>query len=259
MNKIFPVGILLLLLLGCQPREDKSSLHPEIASEANYKDAAAPASSPDLVVRKLIKDGSLSIEVSNTKDAREQIVQLVGKGKGYISAESQNSYDSRLQFSITARIPAERFDELVTDIEKLARRVEAKNIQVQDVTAEFIDVEARLKTKRELETRYREILKQAKSVEEILSIETQIANVRSEIESFEGRLKYLSDQVSFSTLNLSYYETIGTDFGFASKFVDGLSSGWKNLLWFFLALTNLWPFVFIALGVFYWLWRRRKS
>ena len=94
------------------------------------------------------------------------------------------------------RVPADRFDELLLIIEPLASKIESKNINTQDVTEEFIDVETRLKTKKELETRYLEILKQAKTVTDIISIESQIATVRSEIESMEGRINYLKNQVS---------------------------------------------------------------
>ena len=156
-------------------------------------------------------------------------------------------------------MPADQFDNLIKRIEALADKVENKGINTQDVTEEFIDVEARLKTKRELEARYSEILKQAKTVADILAIESQIANVRSEIESMTGRLNYLKNQVSFSTLNLSYYQIIGSDFGFATKFVESLKGGWDNLLTFLIFLINLWPFVIgIAIGVIWWL-RRRKA
>jgi len=127
------------------------------------------------------------------------------------------------------------------------------------VTEQFIDVEARLKTKKELEIRYKEILKQAKTVQDIVSIESQIASVRSEIESMEGRLNYLKNQVAFSTLNVTYYETIGTDFGFASKFIESLKGGWDNLLAFIIFMINLWPFVLGLSIVVVWIWRKRMK
>jgi hypothetical protein len=73
------------------------------------------------------------------------------------------------------------------------------------------------------------MLKQAKTVADIVSIEGQIANVRAEVESMEGRLKYLSNQVSFSTLNVSYYQESAAGYGFGSKFIGSLKSGWFNV------------------------------
>ena len=162
-----------------------------------------------------------------------------------------------MQYSQLIRVPADQFDALIARIEPLAVKIENKNINTEDVTEQFMDVEVRLQTKKELEARYREILKQAKTVEEIVSIESQIANVRSEIESMEGRLKYLKNQVAFSTLNVTYYETIGIDFGFASKFVQSLKGGWDNLLAFIIYLVTLWPFVLGLSALVFWFWRKR--
>ena len=144
-------------------------------------------------------------------------------------------------------------------LEGLAEKVDAKNINTQDVTEEFIDVEARLKTKKELEARYLELLKQAKTVADIVSIEGQIANVRAEIESMEGRLKYLNNQVSFSTLSVSYYQESAAGYGFGSKLLNSLKSGWFNLVDFLFWLLRLWPFVLGITAVAIWWVRRRRS
>jgi hypothetical protein len=69
----------------------------------------------------------------------------------------------------------------------------------------------------------------------------------------------LKDQVAFSTININYYQTIGTDFGFASKFVASLKKGWDNLLLFMIGLTTIWPFLLlIGIGTWFYL-RRRKN
>ncbi len=213
----------------------------------------------EIVDRKLIRNGQLEFQTDEVKKTKAEVEKICKELNAYISSESENNYGNRLQYNQLIRVPANSFDALLARIEPLAKKIDNKNINTQDVTEEFIDVEARLKTKKELETRYREILKQAKTVEEIISIESQIANVRSEIESMEGRLKFLKNQVAFSTLSLTYYETIGTDFGFATKFVESIKAGWDNLLTFIIFLINLWPFV-IGLVLFsFWLWRKRSK
>jgi hypothetical protein len=166
-----------------------------------------------------------------------------------------------LVVSIIIRVPSSQYDSMVESIERVGEKTDSKSVNVQDVTEEYIDVEARLKTKQELEARYREILKQAHTVTDILSVETNLNNVRAEIESMEGLLKYLISQVSFSTLNLNFYQKISTDYGFHGKFVEGLSNGWTNFLTFFIGLANIWPFL-ILIGSAIWIfirWRRRKK
>ncbi len=213
----------------------------------------------EIIERKLIRNGSLEFQTEEVKKTKTEIEKICKELNAYISSESENNLGERLQYNQVIRVPANQFDALVARLEPLALKIENKNISTEDVTEQFIDVEARLKTKKELEARYREILKQAKTVEEIVSIESQIANVRSEIESMEGRLNFLKNQVAFSTLNVTYYETIGIDFGFASKLVQSLKGGWDNLLAFIIFLVNLWPFVLGLAALTFWFWNKRRK
>ncbi len=255
--------ILVVLVISCNNR-NASRLAPENEALMSFKEVAMNGAAEQTeqtisIERKLIRNGQLEFKTNDVKKAKLEIEKVSKELSGYISNENENNYGDRLQYNQTIRVPADQFDNLIKRIETLADKVENKSINTQDVTEEFIDVEARLKTKKELEVRYSEILKQAKTVADILAIESQIANVRSEIESMTGRLNYLKNQVSFSTLNLSYYEAIGTDFGFASKFVDSLKGGWDNLLAFLIFLVNLWPFVIGIVAVIIWWLRRRKA
>jgi hypothetical protein len=256
--------ILFVLFLSCDSKR-ALKFAPSDEASMNLKEVAFDASAAEQseqtvsIERKLIRNGQLDFKTNDVKKAKVDIEKISKELNGYISNESENNFGDRKQYNQTIRVPADQFDNLIKQIEVLADKVESKGINTQDVTEEFIDVEARLKTKKELEARYSEILKQAKTVADILAIESQIANVRSEIESMTGRLNYLKNQVSFSTLNLTYYETIGTDFGFASKFVDSLKGGWDNLLAFLIFLVNLWPFVIAIAVVILWWLRRRKA
>ncbi len=262
-NSIFAVPIAFLAMCSGNnnaPGEFAAQADQSVSMDA--KVAPSPTESPIQVTeRKLIRNGDLSFETSDVKKTKDSVETICKEFNAYISNENQSNYGDRLQYNQTIRVPSDKFDELIQRIEADAIKVESKNINTQDVTEEFIDVEARLKTKKELEERYREILKQAKTVQDIVSIESQIATVRSEIESMEGRLHYLKNQVSFSTLNVSYYEIIGTDFGFASKLVRALSQGWDNLLSFLIILVNLWPFI-LLIAALAWAtnrWSKRKK
>ncbi|MCC8174512.1 MAG: DUF4349 domain-containing protein, partial [Odoribacter sp.] len=149
--------------------------------------------------------------------------------KGYISNETTHKYYDRNEYNITIRVTAQNFDTLVNWISNRVGKLDSKNIRVMDVTETFIDLETRIKTKKELEERYKELLKQAKTVKEVLEIEQQIGYLRAEIESFEGRFKYLSDRISYSTLTLVFYEKIenqsGRDYSFGKEIVNAFKSG----------------------------------
>jgi hypothetical protein len=240
--------------------KDEVNWHPMNTSNDEEGSETNSQSAPPIPTeRKLIKNGSLVFKVDDVKETKLQLDKLVKEAHGYPSNETQSNSDDRLEFTITVRIPSARFDEFINNTIKFADKVDSKNITTEDVTEQFIDTEARLKTKKELELRFREILKQAKNVEEILSIESQLSNVRTEIEAAEGKLNYLKSQIAMSTIVITFYEEIGIDFGFGAKFIRSFGLGWDNLLSFIVGITSLWPFVLALVGGIFWFvrWKRK--
>jgi hypothetical protein len=212
-----------------------------------------------VVDRKLIKNGYLTIKIEDVDETKNSVEKICKDHNAYVSSEVQNNYETRMEYEQVIRIPAVSFDVLVQQLESLGVEVKNKSVQTTDVTEEFIDNEARIKTKKELEIRYREILKQAKAVSDILSIESQLNQVRSDIESMEGRLKFLQNQVAYSTLNFTFYKPIGTDFGFGSKIFSAVGNGWDMLLLFIIGLLSIWPFLLIGAGLLYLAIRRMRN
>ncbi len=233
-----------LLLLYCSNHSGDAAFR-DIATED--EEIVTPKQLPsDISERKLTKTGRIRFRTSDMAKTKNTIVQAVTELNGYVSNENASQYGKTMEHTLTLRVPAENFDALLQRIESGAERIDSKNIDVQDVTQEYIDLDARVRTKKELEARYQELLKRANTVEEILQIEAQIGNIRTEIESAEGRLQYLSKQVTHSTLTVTFYEQ-NTHFGFFQKMGNALKNGWNNLLWVVVALTNLWAiFLFIA-------------
>ncbi len=209
-----------------------------------------PARQLKNIERKLIKQGSISFETDDCKKTQQLITQVTKSLNGYLSNDNQYSYSDRIQHSITIRVPSDNFDKLLEQISQSVVELEDQNISVQDVTEEFVDVQARLKAKKAVEKRYLELLNKANSVGDILQVENELARLREQIEATEGRLRYLKDQVSLSTLSITYYQITEKGFGFGKKAKKGAENGWKGLLWFFIGLINIWPFVLIiTIGV----------
>jgi hypothetical protein len=264
MKKLSIIAV-FIFAFGCGQKLEPDSKSNEFAYQGGIsvddtKSTKIFATSAMPISRMLIKTGQLSMQVDDVKKSREKIGEIAQGLKAYISEERLDDFGDRLTVSMMIRVPSPLYDSLVVLMEHVGEKTESKSVNTQDVTEEFIDTEARLKTKKELETRYREILRQAQSVTDILSVESQLNNVRGEIESMEGRLKYLSSQVAFSTLNLSFYQSLSTDFGFIGRLGNGLRNGWTNLLSFFIGLANVWPFLILCLvGVrlFFW-WKAKR-
>ena len=210
------------------------------------------------VDRKLIKTGSVEFETESLSETNTRIIAAVKALNGYVANENEYNGYGRVSINFTVRIPSKNFDKLLKEVSKGVTHFDSKSIDVKDVTEEFVDVQARIKTKKELEARYLEILNKARTVTEILEIERELGSLRADIESFEGRLKYLKDQVSFSTLDIRFYELkqVEKSNRFGQKFIDGFSSGWENLIWFFIGLTNIWPFILLIIAII-WFIRKR--
>ena len=212
--------------------------------------------------RKLIREGSLAFETADAQATKVQIIEQLHQLKGYISKDEISVSNDQKEYLLTVRVPAENYDALLQGVEGLAVKIDYKTSDSKDVTEEFIDVEARVKSKKELELRYTELLKQAKTVTEILEIEREMNALREEIESIEGRLNFLQNSVSFSTLSLRFYEPHSYSSGFSSKIGQSLKGGWDTFLSFALIVLHLWPFILLTVGII-WLVkrfnRRRKN
>jgi hypothetical protein len=227
--------------------DDETSVQEEPGNTGQV----SPPVSESIVVKepeKIIKTGSMSLTVAEYDSAIVSIKNIIKSSQGYIS----NEYESKTSYSIsntlTIRVTSAYFDKLVTGLENSGYNVTSKNIEMQDVTAEFVDIQARLKTKRETEERYREILKQARTIREVLEVESYLKSVREEIESAEGRLKYLNDKVSYSTMTLTIYQESDNPYqpGFGSKMGNAFSGGWDILKGIIIGFFFLWPLWLLA-------------
>ena len=254
---LFVLALLLSLVSCDNPIESTTDL---AASQDSEEIAQIPEENRELV-RKVIKEGRVEFETRDLSATRKQILEVISTHQGYVSSDQEFNYPGRKSNTLVIRIPAGKFDQVLTEATSGVKEFEQKEILVKDMSEEFVDIEARLKTKKELETRYTELLKQAKNVMEMVEIENQIGQLRADIESTEGRLAYLQDQVSFSTLSMTFYESVPEGMGLSHEFKIGFRNGWENLVAFFVLLINIWPFLLLALAGWFGLrvYRGRKG
>ena len=254
MKKIFGLVLIVALITACSSKTEEMSL----ASSMDAKMSADEYIAEDMALNtggsqasidiepQIIKTGRISIETSNAAQTKSLIYKYIGKFGGRISGESRSTYDDITTYLISVRIPAKNFDAMLDSISKSGDNVQDMSIDSQDVTEEYIDITARLKTKKELEARYIELLKKANTVKEIVSIEKEIGNLRSDIESIEGRLRYMNNAVAYSTLDISYYEHAKT---FGNKIVDAFKAGWQVIIYILMAIVKLWAILLLVVAI----------
>ena len=259
-------ALIVLVFCSCSSGESLRLYSAAPSSESFYFDDAQSKSSEqnqdkvEVVDRKIIKQGTIKFQTTDINKTKSLISQTIQELNGYISNENAYDYANRVEHKITIRVPADKFDLLITGISVYVDKFDSRNIDRLDVTEEYIDIEARIKTKKELQGRYRELLKQANKVDEMINIEREIGKLQTEIESIEGKMNYFNDRIAFSTLTVTYYQYYDTasSFGFFSKFIEGLQNGWHGFLVFIIGVSNLWVFI-ILVAVAIYLFRLRRS
>lgn len=260
-KQILLYSTILLLLMGCGPSGSKNeyeapAIQSEMAAPSKERTAAYP--------RKLIKNGSVRFKTDDIGESYRTITNAVRKYEGYIADERSYDYKTSTGIDLTIRVPADKFDNLLSEIitGENVKKIEEKSTSINDVTEEFIDIEARLKVKKESELKLLELLKQSKSVSDIVSINEQLTNLRADIESIEGRLKYLENQVNFSTLTVNFHKETKVSGRFLSELATGFSEGWQIFLRLLTLLSYLWViivFIIIAWRLALYIRRRRRN
>ena len=156
--------------------------------------------------RKVIRNAELNLEAEDPEDAQRKITSIAELRGGFVVESQQSSSEirstTRDTVTMTVRVPSERFSEALADIRNTSSRVILETVKGQDVTEEFIDIEAQIKTKKALEQQFMEIMKRANTVGEALNVQSQLADVRGEIERVEGRKRFLENQSSLSTIKI---------------------------------------------------------
>ena len=163
----------------------------------------------EAVDRKIIRNADLSLEVDSPAEAQHRITSIAESQGGFVvtseakQREHTDPSKRTLDIKLVVRIPSEKFGAALDEIKKLASNLPAENVTGQDVTEDFIDLEARIKTQKALELQFIEIMKQARKVEDALEVQRQIAEVRTEIERLEGRKRFLANRSSLSTITVN--------------------------------------------------------
>ncbi len=231
--------------------------------QQNITEKENQTSDPKPRGKKIIRDGDMHTEVDNLKKAKSFIDSALKKYDAYYENEIYESYDYQSSYRLKIRVPAIHFDSLVNTASTKAGKVTLKNINARDVTEEFYDIKTRLENNESYLLQYRNLLKRANSIKDILEVQEKIRRLEEEMDSRKGRLKYLSDQVNYSTLNLTLIEKHEwqekNKKSFFEKAWHALKEGGSIFKEFILVVLRLWPFAILIVGVVYFIkWLRRK-
>ncbi|MGC4086948.1 MAG: DUF4349 domain-containing protein [Polyangiaceae bacterium] len=207
-RKRFAICLCLLLLASaCRSREPSGGAGTSAAPAPPTAAAATQAAVSEQRLRQVIQKAELSFEVASPSDALGRATHIAESLGGFVAdSNSVASEHSALteQVRLTLRVPVENFSKALRELRTLSAGGGSEQVSSDDVSEEWMDLDARLKTQRALETQFLEILKRAEKVEDALHVEREIATVRTEIERMEGRRRFLAREVALSTIQVSF-------------------------------------------------------
>ncbi len=228
-RRIFPfiAFAVLLALFGCgagQNSADSAAMSSE-ASKASTEmgGASAPAreagfaaqdqsatggSAAAVQNRMVIRTAQLSIRVDSIEKAEREVSRIIGGLGGYVDSATSSDLDSgKPVLSVTMRVPVRGFESAMSKMEALGVRL-SKQIGSSDVTEQVVDLDARIRTLRAQEEVFRQILLQSRRLQDVITLQDKLAQVRMEIESMAGQRKSLANQAAMSTLTVTLTQSL---------------------------------------------------
>ena len=283
------VGIILLLLLvaGCSgaPREDATPEEVDDADMPAPEEDAAPETPEErrreadldnnledngeepVNEEMIIREGTVRLVADEVEEVAGEVRNLTEQYDGYVEnstfQEGENGIFRSAQFKL--RVPAESFNALLDDISALAR-VEKEQISTEDVTEEYVDLNARLEVLEAQEGRLMDMYDEAEDIEDLLAIEEELSRLRQEIESFQGRMNYLERVTAYSTLHVNIgqrVEATPQPENVGEEFLFRFQEGWRIFTSTVVSVTGgllqVWPFMLILAGVGFLVWKKRRK
>jgi hypothetical protein len=247
----------------------------EAPSAVEGGETLATASQDTVGDRMIVRTGSLAIVVKDTEETLKAIERLASELGGYVSDLQSWRQDDQMAATVTVRVLAESFDQARERVKELAIEVESENASGQDVTEEYVDLDARLSNLEAAEQELRELLASAqethKDAESILAIYNEITNIRTQIEQIKGRMKYLENTSKLATLTITVtpekpvvepgWEPLRQAREALRTLVNALKGLVNILIWvilFFLPLAAVLALPLILIWLVWYLRRRRR-
>ena len=230
-----------------------------------YKETGAGAL-PSTEERMIVRTGEMSLVVKDVVDARDEIAQLAVRFDGYVVSSRISGEEQDMRGWISIRVPADSFEQALTELRELAVRVTSESTDSRDITEEYVDLKSRLKNAEATESQYLALLDKAIDVEDIIRIYDSLSRVRSEIEQIKGRMQYLerTSSMSLITVSLRPAATAKPLVRAGWSALEALKSAVRGIVTFgqWLGTIAIWLLIFCPiwgaiLGVI--LWRRRRK
>lgn len=229
-----------------------------VSQPVSLEEADAANTASQAANRKIVRNANLTLEVASPSEVQPKIVSIAESHQGFVvtsEATQRNTEDKsrpEITVNLIVRVPASQFNAVMEGIRAVGTRRLQEKVTGQDVTEEFMDLEARIKNQKALELQFIEIMKRAGKVDDALSVQRELAEVRTEIEKLEGRRRFLENQASLSTINVTLQPPTqivnATGFWYSVRiaFSDGVDVATEIILFLIRAILALTPILVLV-------------
>ncbi|MCL6604209.1 MAG: DUF4349 domain-containing protein [Paenibacillus sp.] len=157
--------------------------------------------------KKLIYRANLTMEVKDYAKAQTEVRNLITLSQGYIIGFTENMSEVERGGTFIVKVPASGFSSFLNNLENVKNESVQKSIEGQDVSEEYVDLGSRLKAKQLMESQYIEFMKKATKSSDLVAFANELGAIQESIEKIKGRMRYIDQNVSFSTVELRLYQT----------------------------------------------------
>ncbi|MCD9024440.1 DUF4349 domain-containing protein [Cohnella silvisoli] len=161
--------------------------------------------------RKVIYRANLVMKVEEFKTAEEQLLNLIHLGGAYVLQFSDSRSADEVGATYVIKVPSSGFSPFLEKLQKIKTLHREREVEGSDVTEEFVDLNARLKAKQVVESRLLAFMDKAAKTDDLVRFSNELARVQEEIEQIKGRIRFLDQNVAFSTINLRLYQATGIE------------------------------------------------
>ena len=159
------------------------------------------------IERKIVTNVDMNVRVDDVNDAMDKVTTLVETGGGFVVSVNRTDAEDETYAFMSFRVPSNNLEATLSRVRDISERVESENRSSQDVTTEFVDVEARLGNLRAAEQQLMVLFERSGKVSDVLEVQRELTNVRGQIESLQGRLNYLSQTTATSLVSVWFHLT----------------------------------------------------
>ncbi len=252
MKKSFTFLLLLLIFsFACQKDKEYPPAVDGITSnmpEPAEKTVSDIPTKQQNIEKQIIKTANILYKVKDYNSEIKRIRETIKKFNAYIEKENEEYSDYLIRNTLTIRVRYDLFDSLITALLKGNGEVIEKTITTRDITTQVIDLKTRLKNKQAIEEQYRQLLKKARTVQEIMEVTEALRKVREEIESTQAQLKYLRSLTSKSTINLTITQPIEhpkAKYNFLEQLKQGYKISWQIFQFLLILILIALPYLII--------------